>query len=110
MRKDPDRSQTERRSTRLAKTKRRIDVGDQPSSSQIPRQHSTFGSEDEQVVVGQVEVVVTPSMDWPDPIRLEEEVTTGGERVEEELDSEDKDNMPSTTCLKYSQRCGRLAH
>ena len=27
----------------------------------------------------------------------------GGKRVEEKLDSEDKDNMPSTTCLKYSR-------
>ena len=103
MRKDPDRSQTERRSARLAKTKRRIDVGDQPSASQNPGQHSASGSEEEQVVVGQVEVVVTPSPDRSDPVGPEEEVAIGGERVEEELSSEDKDNMPSTTRLKYSR-------
>ena len=103
MRKDPDRSQLERRSARLAKTKRRIDVGDQPSASQNLGQHSTSGSEEEQVVVGQVEVVMTPSPDRPDPVGPEEEVTTGGERVEEDLSSEDEDNMPSATRLKYSR-------
>ena len=102
MRMDLDRSQPERRSARLAKTKRRIDVGVQPSASQNPRQHSTSGSKEEQVVVGQVEVIVTPSLDRPGPVGPEEEVTTGGERVEEELSSEDEDNMPSTTRLKYS--------
>ena len=117
MRKDPDRSQPDRRSARLAKTKSRIDVKDQPSASQNPEHHSASGSEEEQVVVGQVEVVVTPSLDRSDPVGPEEEVATVGERVEEEWSSEDKDNMPSTTCLKYSQfklrwkpRCGRLAH
>ena len=77
-------------------------MGDQPSASQIPGQHFTSGSEDEQVVVGQVEVVVTPSADCPDLVESEEEVTTGGKRVDEELGSEDEDNMPSATCLKYS--------
>ena len=47
MRKDPDRSQPERRFARLAKTKRRIDVGDQPSASQDPEHHSASGSEEE---------------------------------------------------------------
>ena len=103
MRKDPDRSQPERRSARLAKTKRRIDIGDQPSTSQNPGHQSTFGSEEEQVVVGQVEVVVMPSPGRYDPVGPEEEVTIVGERVEEELRSEDKDNMPSTTRLKYSR-------
>ena len=101
MRKDPDRSQPERRSARLAKTKRRIDIGNQPSLN--PEHHSASGLEEEQVVVGQVEVVVTPSPDRSDPVGLEEEVATGGERVEEVLSSEDKDNMPSTTRLKYSR-------
>ena len=55
------------------------------------------------MVVGQIEVVVTPSPDRSDPVGPEEEVTTVGERVEEELSSEDKDNMPSTTRLKYSR-------
>ena len=68
MRKDPDRSQPKRRSVRLAKTKRRIDVSDQPSSSQIPKARSTSKSEDEQVMVGQVKVVVTSSMDQPNPV------------------------------------------
>ena len=63
MRKDPDRSQPERRSTRLAKTKRKIDIGNQPSASLNPGQHSASRSKEEQVVVGQVEVVVTPSPD-----------------------------------------------
>ena len=52
--------------------------------------------------MGQVEVVVTPSPSRSDPVGLEEEVTTVGKRVEEELSLEDEDNMPSTTCLKYS--------
>ena len=103
MRKDPDRSQPERRSARLAKTKRRIDIGDQPSASQNPGHHFASRSEEEQVVVGQVEVVVTPSPGRSDPVGPEEEVTTVGERVEEELSSEDEDNMPSTTRLKYSR-------
>ena len=103
MRKDPDRNQSERRSARLAKTKRRIDVGDQPSASQNLEHHSAFGSEEEQVVVGQVEVVVTPCPDQSDPVGPEVEVATGGERVEEESSSEDKDDMPSTTRLKYSR-------
>ena len=103
MRKDPDRSQPKRRSARLAKTKRRIDVDDQPSASQNPGQHSASGSEEEQVVMDQVEVVVTPSPDRSDPVGLVEEVAMGGERIEEELSSEDEDNMPSTTLLKYSR-------
>ena len=103
MREDPDKSQPERRSARLAKTKRRIDVGDQPSASQILEHHSTSGSEKEQVVVGQVKVVVTPSPNRSDPIGPEVEVATGGERVEEESSSEDEDDMPSTTRLKYSR-------
>ena len=55
------------------------------------------------MVVGQVDIVVTPSTGRPDPVELEDEVTMRGERIEEELDSEDEDNMPSTTCLKYSR-------
>ena len=43
--------------------------------------------------MGQVEVVVTPSLDRSDPVGLEEEVATVGERVEEEFSSEDEDNM-----------------
>ena len=54
------------------------------------------------MVVGQVEVVVTPSSDQSDPVGPEEEVATVGEGVEEELSSEDEDNMPSTTPLKYN--------
>ena len=102
MRKDSDRSQPERRSARLAKTKRRIDVGEQPSASQNLEHHSASGSEEEQMVVGQVEVVVTPSPDQSNPVGPEEEVATVGKRIEEELSSEDEDNMPLTTLLKYS--------
>ena len=46
---------------------------------------------------------MTPSPDRSSPVGPEEEVATGGKRVEEELSSEDKDNMPSTTRLKYSR-------
>ena len=46
---------------------------------------------------------MTPSPDRSDPVGPEEEVATGGERVEEELSSEDEDNMLSTTRLKYSR-------
>ena len=93
MRKDLDRSQLERRSARLAKTKRRIDVGDQPSASQDPEHHSASGSEEEQVVVGQVKVVVTPSSDQSNLVGPEVEVATRGERVEEEPSSEDEDDI-----------------
>ena len=95
MRKDPDRSQSERRSARLAKTKRRIKVGNQPSRSQDPEQHSASGSEEEQVVVGQVEVVVTPSPNRSDLAGPEEEVATLGEEVEETRARKTK-----TTCLQ----------
>ena len=54
-------------------------------------------------MVGQVEVVVTPSPDRPNLVEPEKDVTTRGERVEEELGSQDKDNMPSTTRLKYNR-------
>ena len=54
-------------------------------------------------MVGQVDIVVTPNPDRPDPVEQEEEVATEGERVEEEVDSEEEDNMPSTTRLKYSR-------
>ena len=67
MRKDPNRSQPERRSARLAKTRRKIDIGDQPGSSRIPRTQSTSRSKEEQVVAGQVEVVATPEPDQADP-------------------------------------------
>ena len=103
MRKDADKSQPERRSSHLAKTKRIIDVGDQSSASQNLEHHSASRSEEEQVGVGQVEVVVTPSPDRSDPVGPEVEVATGGERVEEESSSEDEDSMPSTTRLKYSR-------
>ena len=103
MRKDLDKSQPKRRCARLAKTKRRINVGDQPSASQDPEHHSASRSEEEQVVVGQVEVVVMPSLDRSDLIGPKVEVATGGERIEEESSSEDEDDMPSTTCLKYSR-------
>ena len=102
MRNDLDRSQPKRRSTRLAKTRRRIDIGDQPGSSQIPRTHSTSGSEEEKVMVGQVDVVGTPKPDRVDPVEPEEEVATGVKRTEE-VDSEEEDTMPSTTRLKYNR-------
>ena len=103
MRKDLERSQPERRSVQLAKTRRRINISDQLGSSRIARTHCISGSEEEQVVVGQVNVVVTPNLDRPDPVESEEEVTMVGKRVEEEVDWEEVDNMPSTTRLKYSQ-------
>ena len=81
MRKDPDRSQLEGRSARLVKTRRRIDIGDQSGSSRIPRMHSTSGSE-EQVVVGQVDVVVISNPNRPNLVEPEEEVAMGGKRVE----------------------------
>ena len=51
------------------------------------------------MVVGQVEVVVTPSLNRSDLAGPEEEVATLGEEVEDEPSSEDEDNMPSTTRL-----------
>ena len=53
--------------------------------------------------MGQVEVVVMPSPDRSNPVGPEVEVATGGERIEEESSSEDEDDMPSTTRLKYSR-------
>ena len=76
MKQSQGRSQPEWRSARLAKTKRRIDVGDKLGSIQLGEVHSSSGLEDERIIVEQVEVVVTlepdrASLDEPE---VEEEV------------------------------------
>ena len=58
--------------------------------------------EDEEITVGQVEVIVTPRPDQASPAEpeMEEEVEgASGDR----LSSEESNTMPSTTCLKYSR-------
>ena len=102
MKRSQGRSQPERRSARLAKTKRRIDDSDKFSSIQFGEAHSKSESEDEGVIVGQVEVVVTPEPDRAPRAAPEVEEEAEGTRGDE-VSSKESDAMPSTTCLKYSR-------
>ena len=95
------RGQPERRSAWLAKTKRRIDESNEFGSIRFGEAHSKPGSEDEGVIVGQVEVV-TPGPNQAAPAELEVEEEAEGTRGDE-VSSEESDTMPSTTCLKYSR-------
>ena len=102
MKRSQERSQSERRSTRLAKTKRRIDDSDEFSLIRLGEAHSKSGSEDKGVIVRQVEVVVTPEPNWASPTEPKVEEETERTRGDE-LSSEESNTMPSTTCLKYNR-------
>ena len=100
MKQSQGRSQPERRSARLAKTKRRIYDVDEFGSIRFGEAHSKSESEDEGVIVEQVEVVVTPEPDWASPAKPEVEEEAEGTRGDE-VSSEESDTIPSTICLKY---------
>ena len=102
MKRSQGRSQPEQRSAWLVKTKRRIDVGDEFGSIRLGEVHSRFEIEDEGVIVGQVEVVVTLESDWASPAEPEVEEEAEGTREDKGF-SEENDTMPSTTRLKYSR-------
>ena len=102
MKRSQGRGQPERRLARLAKTKRRIDDSDEFGSIRLGEAHFKSRSEDEEVIVGQVEVVVTPGPNQASLAELEEEGEAEGTR-RNELSSKESDTMPSTTRLKYSR-------
>ena len=97
-----EKGQPERRSARLARTKARVDNSGEFGSIRLGEAHFRFGFEDEEITIGQVEVIVTPGPD---------QATPGGPEVQEEerrasadeLSSDESDIMPSTTRLKYSR-------
>ena len=104
MRRAQGRSQPERRSARLSKTRKRREA-EEPGESQNPRAYFASGSEEELVVVQhQLEQLITQGSDHhstPDqssPGRLE-----GTEETDLISSSEDSNNMPTTTRLKYSR-------
>ena len=101
MKRSQGKSQPEQRSAHLAKTKRRIDIGDEFCSNRVGEAHSRFRSEG--VIVGQVEVVVSPELDRVSPTGPELEEETEGARVEDEVSSKESDTIPSTTRLKYNR-------
>ena len=102
MKQSQGRSQPERRSAWLAKTKRRIDFGDEFSSIRLGEVHCRSGLEDKGIIVGQIEVVVTPEPDRASLAKPEVEEEVEGTREDEVL-LEESDTMPSTTCLKYNR-------
>ena len=97
-----ERGQPERRSAWLAKTKTRIDNSEEFGSIRLGEAHFRSGSEDEEITVGQVEVVVTPGPDPAPPAKPEVEEEERGASGDG-LSSDESDIMPSTTCLKYSR-------
>ena len=101
MKRSQERGQPERRSARLAKTKTRLDVSDEFGSIRLGEAHFKSGLEDEEITVGQVEVVGTPG---PDQAQLaQQEVEEEEETRKDGLSSEESNTMPSTTRLKYNR-------
>ena len=100
MKRSQEKGQPERRSARLAKTKARIDDSGEFGSIRLGDAHFRSGSEDEEIIVGQVEVIVTPGSDQATPAKPEVQER---EASVDELSSDDSNIMPSTTRLKYSR-------
>ena len=100
MKRSQEKGQPERWSAQLAKTKARIDDSGEFGSIRLGDAHFRSRSEDEEIIVGQVEVIVTPGPDQATP--AEPEVQEREASVDE-LSSDDSDIMPSTTRLKYSR-------
>ena len=102
MKRSQEKGQPERRSARLARTKARIDNSGEFRSIWLGEAHFRSGSKDEEITIGQVEVIVTPGPD---------QATPAGPEVQEEErrasanepSSDESDIMPSTTRLKYSR-------
>ena len=102
MKRSQGKGQPERRSARLARTKARVDSSEEFGSIWLGEAHFRSGSEDEGIVVRQVEVVVTPGPDQTPPVRPEVQEEEREASVDE-LSSDESDIMPSTTRLKYSR-------
>ena len=97
-----EKSQLERKSSRLARTKARVDNSENFGSIRLGDAHFKSGLEDEGITIVQVEVVVTPRPDQAPlagPEVEEEERRASGDR----LSSDESNTMPSTTRLKYSR-------
>ena len=99
------RGQSERRSARLSKMKKRRET-EEPSRSQNPRAYFAFGSEEELVVVQHQEDILTTrgSDQHSTPDQSSPGQAGGTEGTDPDSSSEGSDNMPTTTRLKYS-RC-----
>ena len=102
MKRSRKRGQLERRSARLARTKARVDNNEEFGSIRLGDAHFRSGSEDEEIIVGQVEVSVTPGPDQATPAGPEVQEEERRASVDE-LSSDESDTMPSTTRLKYSR-------
>ena len=100
MSRSQEKGQPERRSARLARTKARIDNSEEFGSIRLGDAHFKSGSGDEEITVGQIEVIVTAGPDQATPAGPE---APEGEASVDELSSDDSDIMPSTTRLKYSR-------
>ena len=100
MNRSQEKGQPERRSARLARTKARIDNSEEFGSIWLGDAHFRSGSGEEEITVGQIEVIVTPGPDQATPVGPE---APEGEASVDELSSDDSDIMPSTTRLKYSR-------
>ena len=102
MKRSHENGQPERRSVRLARTKARVDNSGEFGSIRLGEAHFRSGSEDEEIIVGQVEVIMTPGPDQATPARPEAQEEERRANVGE-LSSDESDIMPSTTRLKYSR-------
>ena len=107
MRRGQGRSQPERQSTRLSRTRRRLE-SERQGETQAPGAYSAFGSEKELVVVKYQE---NPFLAQGSDQRLTPGPSSPrrGGRTEETISmssSSDSDDMPTTTQLKYSRFWG----
>ena len=100
MNRSQEKGQPERRSARLARSKARIDNSEEFGSIRLGDAHFRSGSDDEEITVGQIEVIVTPGSDQATPAGPK---APEGEASVDELSSDDSDIMASTTRLKYSR-------
>ena len=102
MKRSQEKGQRERRSARLARTKARVDNNGDFESIRLGEAHFRSRSENEEITVGQIEVIVMPGPDQATP--AEPEVQEEERRASaDELSSDESDIMPSTTRLKYSR-------
>ena len=100
MNRSQEKGQPKRRSVRLARTKARIDNSEEFGSIRLRDAHFRSGSGDEEITVGEIEVIVTPG---PDQVTPAGPKAPEGEASVDELSSDDSDIMASTTRLKYSR-------
>ena len=102
MTRSQERGQPERRSARLARTKARVDNSEEFGSIRLGDAHFRSRSEDEGIIVGQVEVIVTPGPDQAPSAEPEVEEEGRGASGDG-LSSDESNIMPSTTRLKYNR-------